>query len=128
MLAIPTILITDDDAALRTSLGEALARRGFRVSLAEDGEQGLQIASSGKIHLALIDYQMPRLGGLEMLAKLREMSPDVPSILMSAALDDAVRAEAMRMKVYGLMNKPLRLREIDGVVRDCLADVYGWAG
>lgn len=126
MLAIPNLLITDDDAALRESLREVFSRRGFVVTLAEDGEHGLEIAKRQSIHLALVDYQMPRLTGLQMLAELQRLKPELPCILMSAALDDSVRAEAARMRAYGVLHKPMRLHEIDGLVRDAMAQVYGW--
>lgn len=128
MLANPNLLITDDDAALRNSLGEAFSRRGFVVTLAEDGEQGLDIARRQQIHLALVDYQMPRLSGLQMLEHLHEMRPTLPCILMSAAMDDTLRAEAEKRKAYRVLSKPLRLREIDDLIRAALAEVYGWAG
>jgi DNA-binding response OmpR family regulator len=128
MLANPNLLITDDDAALRESLGEAFSRRGFKVTLAEDGEHGLDIARRGQIHLVLVDYQMPRLSGLQMLAGIRELCPELPCILMSAAMDEALRAEAEKVQVYRVLSKPLRLREIEQLIREALAKVYGWVG
>jgi DNA-binding NtrC family response regulator len=128
MLATPKLLITDDDAALRESLAAAFSRRGIEVALAEDGRRGLEIARREGIHLALVDYQMPRLSGLEMMAELREWRPELPCILMSAALDEAVRREAERMRVYGMMSKPLRLSQIDRLVRDALRKFYAWEG
>lgn len=127
MLASPTLLITDDDAALRESLATAFTRRGFKVTLAEDGQRGLDIARRKGIHLVLVDYQMPKLTGLEMLAALREVRPDLPCILMSAALDEVVRSEAEKMRAYGVMSKPLRLSEIDRIVRQAMRKFYGWA-
>ena len=128
MLANPNLLITDDDAALRESLGEAFSRRGFKVTLAEDGEHGLDIARRGQIHLVLVDYQMPRLSGLQMLAGIRELCPELPCILMSAAMDETLRAEAEKVQVYRVLSKPLRLREIEQLIREALAKVYGWVG
>lgn len=128
MLAIPKLLITDDDAALREVLASAFTRRGFEVALAEDGRRGLDIARREGIHLALIDYQMPKLSGLEMMSKLRESRPDLPCILMSAALDDAVRREAEKIRVYGMMSKPLRLRQIDQLVCEAMRKFYDWDG
>ena len=128
MLANPSLLITDDDLAFRESLGEAFARRGFHVTLAEDGQRGLDIARRGNFHLALVDYQMPRLSGLQMLEQLRVDRPELPFILMSGAMDESLRAEAERMRAYRVMSKPLRLRQVDDLVREALAEVYGWAG
>ena len=127
MLATPTLLITDDDAALRESLATAFTRRGFQVALAADGKHGLDLARTGGVHLALVDYQMPKLTGLEMLAQLREIRPELPCILMSAAMDETLRSEAARMRAYGVMSKPLRLSEIDKIVRQAMQKYYGWA-
>jgi DNA-binding NtrC family response regulator len=126
MLAIPKLLIADDDATLREALREAFLRRGFSVTVAEDGERGLDIAKRQAIHLALIDYQMPRLTGLQLLAELQRLKPELPCILMSGAMDDQVREEATRMRAYGVMPKPLRLGEIHGLVHQALENVYGW--
>ena len=126
MLATPKLLITDDDGALRESLACAFARRGFDVTLAEDGLQGLEIAQRETIHLALVDYQMPKLSGLQMMAQLRKTRPEMPCILMSAALDDAIRHEAEKIRVFGLMSKPLRLSQIDELVRHALKKHYAW--
>lgn len=128
MIATPSLLITDDDDALRVALGEAFARRGFVVTLAEDGQHGLDLARRQEFHLALVDYQMPRLSGLQMLEQLRVEHPQLPFILMSGAMDESLRAEAQRMRAYGVMSKPLRLHQIDHLVREALSEVYGWAG
>lgn len=128
MLATPKLLITDDDAALRESLALALSRRGFQVEMAADGREGLDLAKTPSIHLAIVDYQMPRLSGLEMLAELRRIRPELPCILMSGALDEEVTAEARKMRVYSVLGKPLRLRDMDVEIRKALGDVYGWTG
>ncbi|MBO0701139.1 MAG: response regulator, partial [Zavarzinella sp.] len=62
-----SILITDDDRGVRETLGELVETRGFCPVLAEDGEHAIEIVHRQPIHLALLDYQMPRLTGLETL-------------------------------------------------------------
>lgn len=128
MLATPKLLITDDDPALRETLASAFAKRGFAVEVAEDGRRGLDLACKQTIHVAVVDYQMPHLSGLQMLAELRQLRPELPCILMSGALDEMVSSEAKRMRAYSILSKPIRLREIDIAVRKALADVYGWCG
>lgn len=128
MLAIPKLLIADDDVDLRNSLATALERRGYLVSLAGDGRQGLDLVRTAPIDLALVDYQMPHFTGLELLRELRDVRPEVPCILMSGALDEIVCEEARRMRAYSILSKPIRLREIDLTIRRALAEVYGWDG
>ena len=89
-----TILITDDDRGVREALGEIVEAQGFRPVLAEDGEQALEIVQHEPIHLALLDYQMPRLTGLETLQLVRQINALLPAILITA---DATR-EVMRRR------------------------------
>ncbi len=123
----PKLLVTDDDAALRQTLAEAFAHRGFDVVVAADGHEALERVNDSRIHLALVDVHMPRLSGLQLISRLRADNLAVPCILMSAALDDAIRTEAERMQVFRLMHKPLRFAELAQAVRQVLAEHYGWA-
>ncbi|MEL6895506.1 MAG: response regulator [Planctomycetota bacterium] len=125
-MIFPNVLITDDDRALRAALGEALERRGFRVTLAADGGEALKIVQDEDIHLALVDVHMPRVTGLDVLRRLHDDAMKIPLILMSAAMDDEIAQEARRMDVYHLLTKPIRLTQICGLVRQGLRDVHGW--
>lgn len=127
-LVTPNLLVTDDDQALRETLGEVLRRRGFNVTLAADGEEALQLLRGRPVHLALVDVHMPRVTGLQMLAQMQAEAARVPCILMSAALDETIRQEAERMQVYRVLSKPIRLAELSRTVQQTLADLYGWAG
>ena len=92
MVATPrySILITDDDRGVREALGEIVGARGFRPVLAGDGEQAVEIVQHEPIHLALLDYQMPRLTGLETLQLVRQVNALLPAILITA---DATRED-----------------------------------
>ncbi|WP_153558997.1 response regulator [Roseimaritima sediminicola] len=125
---IPNLLITDDDEALRLSLGEAFERRGFQVTLAADGQEALDVVHSATIHMALVDVHMPRVSGLQLIERLRGDELEVPCILMSAALDESIRHEAESMHVFRILDKPFRLADVASTVRQGLAEHYGWAG
>lgn len=127
-LVTPHLLITDDDDALRQSLGEAMQRHGFQVMLAADGQEALEVVQSMEIHLALVDVHMPRISGLQLIERLRYSDVQLPCILMSAALDETIRHEAELMHVFRVIGKPFRLAEISQTVRQGLAEHYGWAG
>ncbi|MEZ6091409.1 MAG: response regulator [Pirellulaceae bacterium] len=77
-LTTPNLLITDDDEAFRETLRSVLARYGFEMYLAEDGQQALDIISKRQVHLALFDVHMPRLNGLEALARVRAQGWSLP--------------------------------------------------
>jgi len=74
-----SILITDDDRGVREALGEIVEARGLRPVLAEDGEHAIEIVRHEPVHLALLDYQMPRLTGLETLQLVRQFNALLPA-------------------------------------------------
>lgn len=123
---IPHLLVTDDDAAFRGVLCEALSSCGFEITQAGDGAQALEILTARTVHFALVDVHMPRLTGLDVMRKVLDLPRRPPCALMSAAVDDEIVQQAQRMQVYRVLSKPLRIQEVRDVVRGALADVYGW--
>ena len=74
------VLYIDDDAGLRRLTERALARRGYRVALAEGGAEGIERAAAEPFDLIAVDHYMPGMDGLETLRRLREL-PDTPEIV-----------------------------------------------
>ena len=127
-LVHPSLLISDDDRDFRETLGGVFESRGFHTLLASDGEEALDIVRRQTIHLVLLDMHMPRLTGLETIRRIRqlELAITLPCILISAALDDAIVVEARKQQAFSILSKPIRLREINGIVDDALRQAYGW--
>ena len=127
-LETPSLLITDDDRDFRETLRGVFEPRGYRTLLAADGEEALDVLSREAVHLALLDMHMPRLTGLETIRRIRQLPFDVvlPCILISAALDSAIEEEARRQRAFSILSKPLRLREIIGIVQEALLQTYNW--
>jgi len=83
------ILIVDDDAFIRDLYEEILKNEGFDVTVAENGEQGLEKLMQGGFAAVLLDVMMPKLDGLGVLTKLKEITPVQPNgpILLLTNLD-----------------------------------------
>ncbi|MGC4003888.1 MAG: response regulator [Pirellulales bacterium] len=122
----PSILITDDDAALRATLHCMLEPLGYRLCTAGDGEEALDIVTRQEIHLLLCDYQMPRLSGLETIQRVRSLNTLLPCILMSGGLDEMVIAEAERLKAFSILAKPVPRQLLRSTVQSALERCYGW--
>ncbi len=122
----PCLLITDDDRALRESLGELFAARGYRTLLAADGAEAVDIVRADLVHVLLIDQHMPRLTGVEAIGELTRLHLPPPCILMTGQFDDAVRRAARWDPVFSVLVKPLRLAEITHVVADVMRQRYDW--
>src|SRR3954471_7406985 len=71
LLTPPRLLITDDDRDFRETVAGVLADRGFETLQAADGEEALTIVRHQPVHLLLLDMQMPRMSGLEMIERLQ---------------------------------------------------------
>ena len=82
------VLVAEDDVLVRNLVNTVLIRAGYAVLLAADGEEALDLSRryNGDIHLLLSDVMMPRMDGLELVARLREERPTVPALLVSGKL------------------------------------------
>ena len=122
----PSLLITDDDRDLRETLGEVFRPRGFRTLFASDGAEAVKIAGDETVHLVLCDLHMPRLGGLDAIRLLKKMDELLPCILMSAALNDDVKEEAVQADVFSVQAKPVNFSELTSIVREAMWQTYRW--
>lgn len=128
LLETPRLLITDDDRDFRATLVDVLRNRGFETLEAGDGEEALDLLNRCQVHLLLLDMHMPRLTGLETIRRVQLTSrqPPMPWILMSAALDEGIVAEAQAAAAFSVLPKPLRLPQLTTAVQDVLRQVYHW--
>jgi DNA-binding response OmpR family regulator len=108
----PVVLLVDDDAAIRRSVGTGLELEGFRVVRASGGRAALAAAASVRPAVILLDLAMPDLDGLEVLAHLRAAGDDVPVCVLSAhdEVDDRVRGLQAGADDYVV--KPFALEEV----------------
>ena len=117
-----SILVVDDDAAIRETFERHLSRSGYTVHLAPDGQQALALLAELDPALVITDVRMPGLDGLELLRRVRE-APDPPGVLVITAHDDMDSAiAAMRAGAYDYLVKPLDLDEIDLLIQRCLRE------
>ena len=101
-----TILVVDDEPALRNATRRALERFGYRVLEAADGVRALDVFREHREHigLVLLDMGMPNMNGAECFRRLRELSP-VPVLITTGYTDDA-EARALVAAGAGLIEKP----------------------
>ncbi len=100
------VLVVDDEPALRRSLARVLETRGMKVGVAEDGEHGLEYIQHFVPDVALVDIMMPGIGGLELLARVKEARLPVEVILMTAFADVDSAVAAMKAGAYHFLTKP----------------------
>lgn len=106
------ILVVEDDEKIASFLERALTAKGYQVSLADRGDDGLEMAMEPEIGLVILDLSLPGLDGLDALEKLRQARREKPVLVLTArdALDQKVRALDLGADDY--MTKPFALDEL----------------
>jgi two-component system, chemotaxis family, chemotaxis protein CheY len=106
---IRTILAIDDSATMRALLQATLVQAGYDVTVAADGEIGLDIAASTAFDLVLTDHHMPVKSGLDVIAALRARPAyeSTPILVLTTERSDAFKAAAREVGATGWIEKPL---------------------
>jgi two-component system nitrogen regulation response regulator NtrX len=102
-----TVLVVDDEAAIRDSLRMILEYEGYRVEEAADGPQALARVADRLPDAVLLDVKMPEMDGLAVLEAFRERGYDTPVLVISGHADVATAVEATRRGAYDFFEKPL---------------------
>ena len=116
----PNILICDDQATIRTSLGEALSSEGYEVREAGNGAEARSLLEECEFDLALLDLKLPDTTGVEILRHMRAQGLDIPTILMTAYGDTPTAVEAMQLGAWDFVQKPYSLGEMKEKVASVL--------
>jgi two-component system cell cycle sensor histidine kinase/response regulator CckA len=114
------ILVVDDEEKIRKSLGGLLEDNGYEVVTAGSGPECLQILSSQKVDLVILDIVMPGMSGIEALQKIKEKYKDTEVIIISGYADKEKAIAAFRLGVYDLIEKPFESKEILNTINNCL--------
>lgn len=112
-----SILMVDDSRLARMLLRGLLAEAlpGWEILEAENGEQALELVKDQAPGLALVDFNMPGINGLDLCVQLRERWPEVPLHLVTANIQDKVRERAARHRI-GFINKPVSRESLLDIV------------
>jgi two-component system, sensor histidine kinase and response regulator len=111
-----SVVVIDDDYAMRLSCKKILSKMGSRVEVFEDGAQGLEGVARLKPSLLVVDLKMPGISGLEVVTRVHESHPDVVIVVITgyATIDTAV--EAMKCGAYDFLPKPFSPDELRLIV------------
>ena len=112
-----TIIVADDDAAIRTVLNQALGRAGYLVRTTGNAATLWRWASAGEGDLVITDVIMPDENAFELLPRLKKLRPDLPIIVMSAQNTLMTAITAAERGAYEYLPKPFDLNELTGLAR-----------
>ena len=121
-----TILVVDDEPLIRDTLAEYLSQEGFAVVTCASGEEALETAARRRFAVALCDMQLPGIDGLEVLARLQRIHPDIFVLLITAYATVENAVQAFQRGAHDYLMKPILLDEVAAKIRRLLAqrDLY----
>lgn len=106
------VLIVDDEVFFLEAVDEILTEGGFDTVRAEDGASALELAADPVIGVVVLDVRLPDMDGIQALACLREMRPELSVIMLSASTDQEIVLEALRLGAADYLAKPLHDEEL----------------
>jgi putative two-component system response regulator len=107
-----SILIVDDEAAVRRLLSRRVAGEGYRCEEASTGDEALIKIRSDLVQLVVLDIKMPGRSGVELLPEIKAAHPDVAVIMATAITDTSTAIECMKQGAYDYITKPFNLDEV----------------
>lgn len=115
-----SILIIDDEKAIRKTLSEILSYEGYKIDEAADGEEGFKKFSNTTYDVVLCDIKMPKMDGIEFLEKARMVNPDVPIVVISGHGNIETAVEAVKKGAFDYISKPPDLNRMLITLRNAL--------
>lgn len=116
----PTILIVDDEKAIRKSLTEILSFEGFAIDEAADGVEAIKKIKENNYDCILCDIKMPKMDGIEVLQQTREAKPDIPFIVISGHGNIETAVDAVKKGAFDYISKPPDLNRLLITIRNAM--------
>ena len=121
------ILVADDELSMRQFLEILLKKEGHEVFCAADGQEALSRFQAEDFDLLISDIKMPKMGGLDLLRKVKEKRPNLAVIMVTAYASPEDAIVAMKAGAYDYLTKPFKLEEIKSVIQNALEQTAGQA-
>lgn len=114
------ILVVDDEPAIRRALRPPLVELGFQITEASRGEEALQMLRGGTFDVVLLDVNMPGIGGVETLRRIRAFAPRLPILMLTVRDQEEDKVTALELGADDYVTKPFSTRELIARIRSAV--------
>ena len=114
------ILIVDDEPAIRSSLKRFLSEQGYAVTVSSSSEEALKVLEEGPVHVSLVDLVMPKMDGIELIHKMKEIQPEIVPIVITGFGTITSAIQAMKAGAFHYITKPFELDDISLIIHAAL--------
>ena len=125
---MPRVLIVEDDEAMAVALQDGFAYEGFEVRRAQDGLEGLKLATEGNPDLIVLDVMLPRMSGLDVCRRLRQNDLKTPVIMLTARGQEIDKVLGLKIGADDYVTKPFSFLELMARVEAVLRRASGYDG
>ncbi|HAM35389.1 MAG TPA: hypothetical protein DEB40_10260 [Elusimicrobia bacterium] len=116
------ILVVDDQLSMRLTLRGILVKKGYDVTVAEDGARALEQIQKDNYRVIFMDIRMPGMNGVQTFLEMKKTRPNATVIMMTAhALEDEIKT-ALREGAYTVLHKPFEMDRMLALLKECLED------
>src|SRR2546426_10450456 len=106
------VLVVDDEKAMRLALKGLLAKEGYHVEVAGNGEEALRLIETGSFHVVITDLSMDGVGGMQVLEYARRVDPDVAVNMINASGAEESAGPAVKVRASDYLAKPLEQERV----------------
>ncbi|MEW6671645.1 MAG: response regulator [Thermodesulfobacteriota bacterium] len=114
------VLLIDDEEDFVMTLAERLQLRGLCTMAATDGESGLKLLPNESFDAVILDVMMPRLGGLEVLERIKAFNPQIPVIILTGRGRSEDGPRGMQLGAFDYLIKPFDIDELTQKINDAI--------
>ena len=112
-----TVLVIDDDAHIRSSIGKFLIARGHTVIEAANGEKGVEVVESQAVDIVITDVKMPGMNGFDVLRRVRSVAPEIEVIVITGVKESENAFRALREGAFDFFSKPFKVEDLNAAIQ-----------
>ena len=112
-----TVLVVDDDAHIRSSIGKFLIARGHTVIEAANGEKAVEVVKSQAVDIVITDVKIPGMDGFDVLRRVRSVAPEIEVIVITGVKESENAFRALREGAFDFFSKPFKVEDLNAAIQ-----------